>query len=413
MIACVFMYLYYCELFMCLLRLYRDRLLRLYFKNKSTRSSSRPISLVALPVFEEAPRREYMVNVCNTHGSRPGLIHPAMRARMAVMAVRDERLRPINSVLWNDPMSFDGTLPNKSRGTGFLFGADVARRFLEKDNLGLILRSHEQVLGGFEWPFGRGELLATVFSASNYAGKTLNKGAYALLTASGDAPPPAHVETLPQPPQRHESGGSIRPSAGSRASDGSRASAGADLGRADLGRADLAGADQRGKACMETSDEILADISAEISAEVSVETKKWLEEASGEQTAELTQGSLSHFPFGTLRFISFDAAEIPRLRVQQRNQYRLHTLIFSNRAHLLDAYRAEDCTNSGRLPLLRWAATTESMLQLPFSIDGMRELLLADVSSQVHTPLFALVTLPHFFPLSHPILSFRRTCSPC
>ena len=39
----------------------------------------------------------------------------------------------------------------------------------------------KQVMGGFDWPHGKGISTLTVFSASNYAGKTCNKGAFVLL----------------------------------------------------------------------------------------------------------------------------------------------------------------------------------------------------------------------------------------
>ena len=63
-------------------------------------------------------------------------------------------------------MHLEGSLPNKTRGTGMLFGADVCRDFLRRCGLSLVVRSHEQVGGGFEWPFGSGEAALTVFSAS-------------------------------------------------------------------------------------------------------------------------------------------------------------------------------------------------------------------------------------------------------
>lgn len=138
-----------------------------------------------LDKLREAPRAEYVVNVSGGCGGQKRLIHPAMRARMAEIEARDKRQRPINSALWNDPMQCEGILPNKPRGTGNLFGPDIAKSFLEREKLGLIVRSHEQVREGFDWPFAPGESCVTVFSASNYAGKTQNKGAVALLSAPG------------------------------------------------------------------------------------------------------------------------------------------------------------------------------------------------------------------------------------
>ena len=70
-----------------------------------------------------------------------------------------------------------------------LFGPDVAQRFLERSSLSLIVRSHEQVLEGFDWPYGDQQHLVTVFSASNYANRTRNKGAFMVIGARGGAEP--------------------------------------------------------------------------------------------------------------------------------------------------------------------------------------------------------------------------------
>ena len=40
---------------------------------------------------------------------------------------------------------------------------------------------------GFEWPFDEQRSCVTVFSASNYAGRTKNQGAYLLLGAPGSS----------------------------------------------------------------------------------------------------------------------------------------------------------------------------------------------------------------------------------
>ena len=69
-----------------------------------------------------------------------------MRAKLVAMAAREKELRPIHSALWNDPGTEPGVKPNPHRGGGCLFGADVAAGFLERSGLGLILRSHEEVV---------------------------------------------------------------------------------------------------------------------------------------------------------------------------------------------------------------------------------------------------------------------------
>ena len=45
-------------------------------------------------------------------------------------------------LLWSDPQAADGRSPSK-RGVGVAFGPNVTRRFLEANNLQLLVRSHE------------------------------------------------------------------------------------------------------------------------------------------------------------------------------------------------------------------------------------------------------------------------------
>lgn len=141
---------------------------------------------LTLADLEAAPRSEYQISDGQRNTKR--LMHPAMMAQqLAVQAEREIRIKPIASVLWNDPIEDEGTRPNDVRSIGLFFGPDVASRFLHRSDLGLIVRSHEQVESGVQWPFGAGRSLVTVFSASNYSGKMQNQGAYALLGSASDA----------------------------------------------------------------------------------------------------------------------------------------------------------------------------------------------------------------------------------
>jgi len=150
---------------------------------------------VDMAALATVPRSEYVVNASNSSGGKPGFVHPHMREKMELIKKRDKQMHPVNAALWNDPMKHDGEIHNKMRGTGRLFGPDVTQRFLERSNLGLIIRSHEQVSEGFEWPFESRRHLMTVFSASNYAGRATNKGAVALIAAAGMPPAPAEAST--------------------------------------------------------------------------------------------------------------------------------------------------------------------------------------------------------------------------
>jgi len=248
---------------------------------------------MTLEQLERLPRKEYAVNQANLLGTgRPGLVHPHMRARLAEIAAREKELRPINSALWNDPCAEPGVYPNRYRGTGLLFGADVAAGFLERSGLGLILRSHEQVPEGFHWPYGPGRHLATVFSASNYAGKTLNKGAYALLGATGSRLSDPALSPLPL----DAAPGAAAPAASPAAEE---------------------------------------------------------------------EGATAEHPFGGLRFVSFDAEELPRLRVSQRRHQLVASAVLAQRDELLAAYQAADRGATGELPVDMWEEETRRVLRTP------------------------------------------------
>merc|ERR1711890_28066 len=78
-------------------------------------------------------------------------------------------------LLWSDPQPFPGRSPSK-RGVGLSFGPDVTDNFLKKNNLELIVRSHEVKMNGYEIDH-KGKCI-TVFSAPNYCDSMGNKGAF-------------------------------------------------------------------------------------------------------------------------------------------------------------------------------------------------------------------------------------------
>uniref|UniRef100_A0A803QLQ3 Serine/threonine-protein phosphatase 5 n=1 Tax=Cannabis sativa TaxID=3483 RepID=A0A803QLQ3_CANSA len=78
-------------------------------------------------------------------------------------------------LLWSDPQPSLGRGPSK-RGVGLSFGGDVTKRFLQENNLDLVVRSHEVKDEGYEIEHD-GKLI-TVFSAPNYCDQMGNKGAF-------------------------------------------------------------------------------------------------------------------------------------------------------------------------------------------------------------------------------------------
>ena len=65
-----------------------------------------------------------------------------------------------------------------AQGVGIQFGPDVTARFLERNGLDYVVRSHEVKADGYEVCHD-GKCI-TVFSASNYAGNQCNTGKYSV-----------------------------------------------------------------------------------------------------------------------------------------------------------------------------------------------------------------------------------------
>jgi len=81
----------------------------------------------------------------------------------------------MSDLLWSDPQPFPGKSPSK-RGVGFSFGPDITDAFLKRNNLDLLVRSHEVKDEGYLLEHG-GKTI-TVFSAPNYCDTMGNKGAF-------------------------------------------------------------------------------------------------------------------------------------------------------------------------------------------------------------------------------------------
>lgn len=68
-------------------------------------------------------------------------------------------------LMWSDPQDDNGRAMSK-RGVGVQFGPDIAAKFLDDNNLKMLVRSHEVKPEGFEYQ--KGNRVVTVFSAPNY-----------------------------------------------------------------------------------------------------------------------------------------------------------------------------------------------------------------------------------------------------
>ena len=81
----------------------------------------------------------------------------------------------MSDLLWSDPQHLAGRSRSK-RGVGFSFGPDITQNFLDKNNLNLLVRSHEVKDEGYVIEHD-GNCI-TIFSAPNYCDSMGNKGAF-------------------------------------------------------------------------------------------------------------------------------------------------------------------------------------------------------------------------------------------
>jgi serine/threonine-protein phosphatase 5 len=102
----------------------------------------------------------------------------------------------MSDLLWADPQPQRGRAPSK-RGLGFSFGPDYTESFLKRNNLQLVIRSHEVRDEGYEEEHN-GKVI-TVFSAPNYCDQMGNKGAYIRFTSEDMTPAFTKFVAAPHP----------------------------------------------------------------------------------------------------------------------------------------------------------------------------------------------------------------------
>lgn len=116
------------------------------------------------------------------HGGLSPLIESVDRIRLLDRKQEVPHEGAMCDLLWSDPDEIDGW-GLSPRGAGFLFGADVVKKFNHINDLSLIARAHQLVMEGFKEMFE--SQIVTVWSAPNYCYRCGNVAA--LLELGEDA----------------------------------------------------------------------------------------------------------------------------------------------------------------------------------------------------------------------------------
>lgn len=92
---------------------------------------------------------------------------------------------PLTDLLWGDPNEALSGFKVSNRGTGYLFGGNVTKRFAHLNRISLICRAHQLAENGYQMCFDN--LLATVWSAPNYMYRSGNLASVMRLANENDS----------------------------------------------------------------------------------------------------------------------------------------------------------------------------------------------------------------------------------
>jgi serine/threonine-protein phosphatase PP1 catalytic subunit len=126
-------------------------------------------------------------------------------------------------LLWSDPSQIVDDWGPSERGDTVFWNLAPVKRFLESNNLTNLIRAHEMVEDGYEYPFEPDQCVITVFSAACYGGENLNRGAFLTVGRNLNITP---IQLPHDPKSSSQADRLARPASNSR--DGGRDKKGKD-----------------------------------------------------------------------------------------------------------------------------------------------------------------------------------------
>jgi len=147
----------------------------------------------AYDAFQRLFAKLPLAHVVNTdvlvvHGGLPRDQHVSIADIEGLDRARSANNSVFTDLLWADPCPELGSRQSQRGESLVMFGPDVTKQFLEKNGLGLLIRSHEVKDEGFEW--AHDGFCLTVFSAPDYCDSCDNKGAVVRLQVPESGGPP-------------------------------------------------------------------------------------------------------------------------------------------------------------------------------------------------------------------------------
>jgi diadenosine tetraphosphatase ApaH/serine/threonine PP2A family protein phosphatase len=146
---------------------------------------SRPIYDQIVASFNQLPIAALLDRNFCVHGG----ISPKLRTRDDVLAIpklaADFGDDVASDLVWSDPRDDVDEFDASPRGCGMLFGEEAVRKFVDAVHVDRVIRAHESCPEGFDWPFGLGTTVLTLFSSCDYC-ESMNDAAVAIVRPDGD-----------------------------------------------------------------------------------------------------------------------------------------------------------------------------------------------------------------------------------